>query len=86
MKIVERQLSTIRSPVHAHSYPWCAGPATFSGARENRTIPNIASPFSSSPSLYPRLAAAFALRQRMMNFVQNLQYYMAFEVQGLWKQ
>jgi len=25
-------------------------------------------------------AAAFALRQRMLNFVQNLQYYMMFEV------
>ncbi len=25
-------------------------------------------------------ASAFALRQRMLNFVQNLQYYMMFEV------
>jgi gamma-tubulin complex component 2 len=25
-------------------------------------------------------AAAFSLRQKMLNFVQNLQYYMAFEV------
>jgi len=25
-------------------------------------------------------AVAFALRQRMLNFVQNLQYYMMFEV------
>lgn len=27
-----------------------------------------------------RFAAAFALRQRMLNFVQNIQYYMMFEV------
>lgn len=27
-----------------------------------------------------RIAAAFALRQRMLNFVQNIQYYMMFEV------
>lgn len=27
-----------------------------------------------------RFSAAFALRQRMLNFVQNIQYYMMFEV------
>lgn len=27
-----------------------------------------------------RFAGAFALRQRMLNFVQNIQYYMMFEV------
>lgn len=36
--------------------------------------------FSLSSVYFFRLAAAFALRQRMLNFVQNLQYYMAFEV------
>lgn len=30
--------------------------------------------------VYCRFAAAFALRQRMLNFVQNIQYYMMFEV------
>lgn len=29
---------------------------------------------------FRRFAAAFALRQRMLNFVQNIQYYMMFEV------
>lgn len=28
----------------------------------------------------PRFAGAFTLRQRMLNFVQNIQYYMMFEV------
>lgn len=28
----------------------------------------------------PRFASAFTLRQRMLNFVQNIQYYMMFEV------
>lgn len=27
-----------------------------------------------------RFAGAFTLRQRMLNFVQNIQYYMMFEV------
>ncbi|TNN22485.1 Gamma-tubulin complex component 2 [Liparis tanakae] len=29
---------------------------------------------------WPLFAGAFALRQRMLNFVQNIQYYMMFEV------
>lgn len=33
------------------------------------------------PPLCPRrFAGAFTLRQRMLNFVQNIQYYMMFEV------
>lgn len=34
----------------------------------------------SSHCSFCRFAAAFALRQRMLNFVQNIQYYMMFEV------
>lgn len=33
-----------------------------------------------TPSHPPRFAGAFTLRQRMLNFVQNIQCYMMFEV------
>lgn len=36
--------------------------------------------FTALGPLLRRFAAAFALRQRMLNFVQNIQYYMMFEV------
>lgn len=36
--------------------------------------------FSVTCSRSPRFAGAFTLRQRMLNFVQNIQYYMMFEV------
>lgn len=36
--------------------------------------------FSVTPARSPRFAGAFTLRQRMLNFVQNIQYYMMFEV------
>lgn len=36
--------------------------------------------FHTTQTAVCRFAAAFALRQRMLNFVQNIQYYMMFEV------
>ncbi len=33
-----------------------------------------------SGNLFVQLSASFALRQKMLNFLQNLEYYMTFEV------
>lgn len=47
--------------------------------REGFSAPGRHQPSVTSAPV-PRFAGAFTLRQRMLNFVQNIQYYMMFEV------
>lgn len=67
----------------AQSRCTCRPPA-HAGAGEGRGAGGSCAGASSTASLgclcSPRFAGAFTLRQRMLNFVQNIQYYMMFEV------
>lgn len=50
------------------------------GARHFASAGGPRAPCVSDAFAWRRFAGAFTLRQRMLNFVQNIQYYMMFEV------
>lgn len=84
-KVVRPPLPKKDSPIHTHVLALLWGlwacPLLQPGRLDQALCLLAYRPHSAlSRTFTLRLAGAFTLRQRMLNFVQNIQYYMMFEV------